>query len=760
MFLASKLKKEGIYMDFKQWRNFNTTGEWTKEIDVRGFIQANYTPYEGDSNFLTSPTEKTKKLWNKVLDLYKKETENNGVLDVDVKTPSSINAYEPGYVDKSLEEIVGFQTDAPLKRAIMPNGGIRIVEKSCESYGYKVDENIEYIYHNLRRTHNDGVFAVYTPDVRAARSSHLITGLPDGYGRGRIIGDYRRVALYGVDVLIEEKKRELDILDSDEFVDSIIKNREEVHDQILALEDLKKMALKYGFDISVPASNAKEAFQWLYFGYLGAIKDQNGAAMSLGRTTTFLDIYVERDLNEGTLSESLAQELMDQFVMKLRMVRFLRAPEYNALFSGDPVWVTEALGGMGIDGRTLVTKNSFRMLHTLVNLGPAPEPNLTVLWSKNLPEGFKKFCADISIKTSSIQYENDDLMRATLGDDYGIACCVSAMRIGKQMQFFGARANLGKTLLYAINGGRDEKSGVQITPEFAPITSEYLNYDEVMEKFDNMMDYVAKIYIKALNAIHYMHDKYSYEALEMALHDSERNILRTMACGIAGLSVVADSLSAIKYAKVKVIRDDTGLAVDYQVDGEFPKYGNDDDRVDSIAVDVVKRFMKKLEKHQTYRNSRATLSILTITSNVVYGKATGATPDGRAAGEPFGPGANPLHGRDVNGALAVMNTIAKLPYEYSEDGISFTFSITPNTLGKDEDTKVNNLVNMLDGFFMQTGHHINVNVFDRALLKDAMEHPEKYPQLTIRVSGYAVNFTKLTREQQLDVINRTIHERI
>ena len=747
-------------MDFKQWRNFNTSGEWTKEIDVRGFIQANYTPYEGDSNFLTSPTEKTKKLWNKVLDLYKKETENNGVLDVDVKTPSSINAYEPGYVDKSLEEIVGFQTDAPLKRAIMPNGGIRIVEKSCESYGYKVDENIEYIYHNLRRTHNDGVFAVYTPDVRAARSSHLITGLPDGYGRGRIIGDYRRVALYGVDVLIEEKKRELDILDSDEFVDSIIKNREEVHDQILALEDLKKMALKYGFDISVPASNAKEAFQWLYFGYLGAIKDQNGAAMSLGRTTTFLDIYVERDLNEGTLSESLAQELMDQFVMKLRMVRFLRAPEYNALFSGDPVWVTEALGGMGIDGRTLVTKNSFRMLHTLVNLGPAPEPNLTVLWSKNLPEGFKKFCADISIKTSSIQYENDDLMRATLGDDYGIACCVSAMKIGKQMQFFGARANLGKTLLYAINGGRDEKSGVQITPEFAPITSEYLNYDEVMEKFDNMMDYVAKIYIKALNAIHYMHDKYSYEALEMALHDSERNILRTMACGIAGLSVVADSLSAIKYAKVKVIRDDTGLAVDYQIDGDFPKYGNDDDRVDSIAVDVVKRFMKKLEKHQTYRNSRATLSILTITSNVVYGKATGATPDGRAAGEPFGPGANPLHGRDVNGALAVMNTIAKLPYEYSEDGISFTFSITPNTLGKDEDTKVNNLVNMLDGFFMQTGHHINVNVFDRALLKDAMEHPEKYPQLTIRVSGYAVNFTKLTREQQLDVINRTIHERI
>ena len=747
-------------MDFKQWRNFNTTGEWTKELDVRGFIQANYTPYEGNSDFLASPTEKTTKLWDKVLELYKKETENNGVLDVDVKTPSSINAYEAGYIDKSLEEIVGFQTDEPLKRAIMPNGGIRIVEKSCESYGYKVDENIEYIYHNLRRTHNDGVFAVYTPDVRAARSSHLITGLPDGYGRGRIIGDYRRVALYGVDVLIKEKQLELETLDSDEFTDAIIKNREEIYDQILALEELKKMALKYGFDISVPASNAKEAFQWVYFGYLAAIKDQNGAAMSLGRTTTFLDIYVERDLNEGTLTEELAQELMDQFVMKLRMVRFLRAPEYNSLFSGDPVWVTEVLGGMGIDGRTLVTKNSFRMLHTLVNLGPAPEPNLTVLWSKNLPDGFKKFCAEISIKTSSIQYENDDLMRVTLGDDYGIACCVSAMKIGKQMQFFGARANLAKTLLYAINGGRDEKSGKQITPEFAPITSEYLDYDEVMEKFDNMMEYVAKIYIKALNAIHYMHDKYSYEALEMALHDSERNILRTMACGIAGLSVVADSLSAIKYAKVKVIRDDTGLAVDYQVDGVFPKYGNDDDRVDSIAVDVVKKFMRKLEKHHTYRNARATLSILTITSNVVYGKATGATPDGRAAGEPFGPGANPLHGRDVNGALAVMNTIAKLPYEYAEDGISFTFSITPNTLGKDEDSKINNLVNMLDGFFIQTGHHINVNVFDRELLKDAMEHPEKYPQLTIRVSGYGVNFTKLTREQQLDVINRTIHERI
>ena len=744
-------------MNFKQWDVFNPAGEWTKEIDVRGFIQSNYTPYTGDDTFLAGPTDKTKKLWDKVLALFDEERKK-GVLDADCKTPSAVNAYEAGYLDKDLEEIVGFQTDAPLKRAIMPNGGIRIVEKSAESYGYKVDENVEYIYHNLRKTHNDGVFEVYTPDIRAARSSHLITGLPDGYGRGRIIGDYRRVALYGVDALIAEKKQELEVYDVDEFTEEVIRNREETMDQIKALEDLKKMAAKYGFDISVPASNAKEAIQWLYFGYLGAIKDQNGAAMSLGRTSTFLDIYIERDLKNGSLTEEQAQELMDQFVMKLRMVRFLRAPEYNALFSGDPVWVTESIGGMGIDGRTLVTKNSYRVLHTLINLGPAPEPNLTVLWSKNLPENFKKYCANISIKTSSIQYENDDLMRITLGDDYGIACCVSAMKIGKQMQFFGARANLAKALLYAINGGADELSGKQITPKFAPITSEYLNYDEVMEKFDNMMEYVAKIYIKALNAIHYMHDKYSYEALEMALHD--REILRTMACGIAGLSVVADSLSAIKYAKVKVIRNEAGLAVDYKVEGDFPKYGNDDDRVDDIAVEIVKSFMRKLQKHHTYRGSKQTLSILTITSNVVYGKNTGNTPDGRRAGEPFGPGANPLHGRDTSGALAVMNTIAKLPYEYSEDGISYTFSITPGTLGKDDETKVNNLVNMLNGYFEQTGHHINVNVFDRSLLEDAMEHPEKYPQLTIRVSGYAVNFVKLTREQQLDVIHRTIHERI
>ena len=745
-------------MKFEQWNKFQP-GDWQKEINVRDFIQNNYTPYEGDSSFLTGTTEKTKKLWDEVLELYKKEKESNGgVLDIDTKTVSTVAAHDAGYIDKDLEEIVGLQTDAPLKRAIMPFGGIRIVEKSCEAYGREVDPEVDKIFHTIRKTHNDGVFSVYTPDIRAARSSHLITGLPDGYGRGRIIGDYRRVALYGVDVLIEEKKSELEILDTNEFTESIIREREEIKEQIDALQALKVMAAKYGYDISKPASNAKEAVQWLYFGYLGAIKDQNGAAMSIGRTSTFLDIYFERDLANGTLTEEKVQEIMDHFVMKLRLVRFLRTPEYNELFSGDPVWVTESIGGMGIDGRTLVTKNSFRILHTLENLGPAPEPNLTVLWSTRLPEGFKRYTTDLSIKTSSIQYENDDLMRITLGDDYGIACCVSPMKIGKQMQFFGARANLAKTLLYAINGGRDEISGKQVTPKYAPITSEYLDYDEVMEKFDQMMDYVAKIYIKALNAIHYMHDKYSYEAIEMALHDKE--IIRTMACGIAGLSVVSDSLSAIKYAKVKVIRDETGLAVDYEIEGDFPKFGNDDDRVDDIAVYIVKRFLTKLQKHQTYRNSKQTLSILTITSNVVYGKNTGNTPDGRRAGAPFGPGANPLHGRDTNGALAVMNSIAKLPFEEAEDGISYTFSITPGTLGKTEDERVTNMVNMLDGYFKQTGHHINVNVFDRSLLLDAMDHPEKYPQLTIRVSGYAVNFTKLTREQQLDVVNRTIHERI
>ena len=745
-------------MDFEQWKGFEK-GEWKRKIDVRNFIQKNYTPYEGNATFLTGTTEKTKKLWGEVLKLYEKERNSNGsVLDIDTKTISTVSAHEAGYIDKDLEEIVGLQTDAPLKRAIMPYGGIKIVEKSCEAYGREVDPEVDKIFHTVRKTHNDGVFSVYTPDIRAARSAHLITGLPDGYGRGRIIGDYRRVALYGVDELIREKQLDLEELDVDEFTEDVIREREEIYEQIKALNELKVMAAKYGFDISRPAGNAKEAIQWLYFGYLGAIKDQNGAAMSIGRTSTFLDIYIERDFKNGTLTEEQAQELMDHFVMKLRLVRFLRTPEYNELFSGDPVWVTESIGGMGVDGRTLVTKNSFRVLHTLENLGPAPEPNLTVLWSTRLPEGFKRYTANLSIKTSSIQYENDDVMRTTLGDDYGIACCVSPMKIGKQMQFFGARANLAKTLLYAINGGKDEKSGKQVAPRFEPITSEYLDYDEVMVKFDQMMDYVAKIYIKALNAIHYMHDKYSYEAIEMALHD--KDVIRTMACGIAGLSVVADSLSAIKYAKVKVIRDENGLAVDYEIEGDYPKFGNDDDRVDQIAVDVVTQFLRKLKKHPAYRGAKQTLSILTITSNVVYGKATGNTPDGRRAGAPFGPGANPLHGRDTNGALAVMNSIAKLPFEESEDGISFTFAITPSTLGQDMWTKETNLVSMLDGYFAETGHHINVNVFDRALLEDAMEHPEKYPQLTIRVSGYAVNFTKLTREQQLDVINRTIHERI
>ena len=744
-------------MKFEQWKDFKS-GDWENEINVRNFIQTNYTPYEGNDSFLTPATESTKALWNKVLDLYGKEKENGGVLSVDANTISTITSHEAGYIDKDLEKIVGLQTDEPLKRAIMPNGGIRIVEKSCEAQNVEVAPEVQKIFHNFRRTHNDGVFAAYTPEIRAARSSHIITGLPDGYGRGRIIGDYRRIALYGVDALIEGKLRNLKYLEYPTIFSDVIKEREEVNDQISALKQLKEMALKYGYDISRPAENAKEAIQWLYFGYLAATKEQNGAAMSIGRNSTFLDIYIERDIKNGILTEEQAQELMDHFIMKLRMVRFLRTPEYDELFSGDPVWVTEAIGGMSVDGRTLVTKNSFRTLHSLQNLGPAPEPNLTVLWSTKLPEEFKKFCAKLSIKTCSIQYENDDLMREYWGDDYSIACCVSAMRTGKQMQFFGARCNLAKTLLYAINGGRDEISGKQVSPKFERISSEYLDYDEVMEKFDNMMDWVVRVYINALNIIHYMHDKYSYESLEMALHD--QNILRTMACGIAGLSVVADSLSAIKYAKVKVIRDETGLATGYEIEGDFPKYGNDDDRVDSIAVDIVKAFMRKLRKQKTYRKSKPTLSILTITSNVVYGKNTGNTPDGRPAGAPFGPGANPMHGRDTNGALAVLNSIAKLPYSHAEDGISYTFAITPKALGKDEDSRIANLTSLLDGYFVQHSHHINVNVFDRALLEDAMEHPEKYPQLTIRVSGYAVKFTNLTREQQLDVINRTIHETI
>ena len=744
-------------MKFDEWKDF-AGGEWQNEINVRDFIQKNYTPYEGDSSFLADATEATKKLWNEVLDLYQKERDNGGVLAISSDIASTITSHEAGYIDKDLEKIVGLQTDAPLKRAIMPNGGIRIVEKSCEAYNQKVSDKIEEIYHKYRRTHNDGVFMAYTPEIRACRSAHILTGLPDGYGRGRIIGDYRRVALYGIDALISDRQKIFADTISNDLTEDIIREREEIAEQISALNELKEMAQMYGLDISKPAKDAKEAVQWLYFGYLGAIKQQNGAAMSIGRTSTFLDIYFERDIKAGKLTEAEAQELMDHFVMKLRLVRFLRTPEYDELFSGDPVWVTESIGGMGIDGRTLVTKNSFRVLHTLTTLGPAPEPNLTVLWSTRLPEGFKNYCTEMSIKTSSIQYENDDLMREYWGDDYGIACCVSAMRIGKQMQFFGARCNLAKTLLYAINGGRDEISGKQVSPRFEPITSEYLDYDEVMSKFDTMMDWIARVYINALNIIHYMHDKYSYESLEMALHD--KDILRTMACGIAGLSVVADSLSAIKYAKVKVIRDETGLATDFKIEGDFPKYGNDDDRVDQIAVEVQKRFMDKLRKQKTYRNSKPTMSILTITSNVVYGKKTGNTPDGRRAGAPFGPGANPIHGRDVNGALAVLNTIAKLPYRHSEDGISYTFAITPSTLGKSMKERVKNLTALLDGYFVQLSHHINVNVFDRSLLLDAMDHPEKYPQLTIRVSGYAVNFVKLTREQQLDVINRTIHEKI
>ncbi len=729
-----------------------------EEVNVRDFIQKNYTPYEGTDSFLVNATPKTLTLWNKVLDLYKLERDAGGVLDISEDIASTISSHEAGYIDQDLEQIVGLQTDAPLKRAIMPNGGIRIVEKSCKAYGREISDHLKNVYHNYRRTHNDGVFTSYTPEIRAARSSHLITGLPDGYGRGRIIGDYRRVALYGVDFLIEEKKKDFDNLGAVVITEDIIRQREEHFDQISALEELKIMAQKYGFDISKPASNAKEAVQWTYFGYLGAIKEQNGAAMSIGRTSTFLDIYFERDLANGILTETEVQEIMDHFIMKLRMVRFLRTPEYDQLFSGDPVWVTESIGGMGIDGRTLVTKNSFRVLHTLNTLGPAPEPNLTVLWSTKLPKGFKDFCSKMSIKTSSIQYENDDLMREYWGDDYGIACCVSAMRIGKQMQFFGARANLAKTLLYAINGGKDEITGKQITSPMVPVTSEYLDFDEVWNKFDLMCDWVARVYMNALNIIHYMHDKYCYEALEMALHDKE--IFRTMACGIAGLSIVADSFSAMKYAKVKVIRDENGLAVDYKIEGDYPKYGNDDDRVDSIATKIVKNFMNKLKQQPTYRNATPTMSILTITSNVVYGKATGSTPDGRESGKPFGPGANPMHGRDTHGALAVLNTITKLPYKHAEDGISYTFAIVPKALGKDEKSRIKNLTALLDGYFAKFSHHININVFDRALLEDAMEHPEKYPQLTIRVSGYAVNFTKLTREQQLDVINRTIHENI
>ncbi len=739
------------------WRYFKN-GNWSEEIDVRDFIVNNYTPYEGDASFLKGPTQRTQKLWKKVSDKLEEERKNGGVLDVDTKIISTMTSHDPGYIDKELEKIVGLQTDQPLKRGIMPFGGIRMVVKGGEAYGKKIDESVVKLFTEYRKTHNDGVYDVYTPEMMRAKKAGIITGLPDAYGRGRIIGDYRRVALYGVGRLIEDKQKQLSSLEMDYMDSETIQEREETKSQIKALEYLKQMAEMYGFDISRPAETAQEAFQWLYFGFLGAIKEQNGAAMSLGRVSTFLDIYIERDIKEGTLTEEEAQELVDHFVMKLRLVRFLRTPEYEKLFSGDPTWVTESIGGMGLDGRTLVTKNSFRMLHTLFNLGHAPEPNLTVLWSVHLPDGFKKYCSYVSINTSSIQYESDDIMRYYWGDDYGIACCVSAMRIGKQMQFFGARCNMAKALLYAINGGRDEKSGVQVGPIMQAVETEYLDYDDVMKRFDAVLTWVARLYINTLNIIHYMHDKYAYERLQMSLHD--KDILRTMACGIAGLSVVADSLSAIKYAKVKVIRNEEGLAVDYEIEGDYPKFGNNDNRVDNIAVMLVKRFMEKLEKQRTYRHSVPTLSVLTITSNVVYGAKTGNTPDGRKAGEPFGPGANPMHGRDLNGALAVLQSISKLPYQFAQDGISYTFSIIPKALGREEETRISNLASMLDSYFKEGGHHININVFEREMLMDAMEHPEKYPQLTIRVSGYAVNFIKLTREQQLDVINRTIHENI
>ena len=741
----------------QEWNNFKT-GKWTKEINVRDFIQSNYTAYEGDASFLAGATEATTKLWAEVSELFKKERENGGVLDVDTKTVSGINEYAPGYIDQALEKIVGVQTDAPLKRAVMPQGGIRMAENAAKAYGYEVDPMISEIFTKHRKTHNQGVFDAYTDEMRLARKSGIVTGLPDAYGRGRIIGDYRRVALYGVDRLIEDKLQQKKSLEVSCIDEDIIRLREEISDQIVALKELKAMAQRYGLDISAPATNAKEAVQWLYFGYLAAIKQQNGAAMSLGRTSTFLDIYIERDLRNGVITEEEAQEIMDHFVMKLRLVKFLRTPEYNDLFSGDPTWVTESIGGMGLDGRTLVTKNSFRILNTLYTLGPSPEPNLTVLWSTRLPQGFKDFCSKVSIDTSSVQYENDDLMAPYWGDDYAIACCVSAMRVGKQMQFFGARVNLAKTLLYTINGGRDEKSGVQVAPKMEPITSEYLDYNEVMDKFDKMTDWLATLYVNTLNVIHYMHDKYSYESLQMALHD--RDVFRTMACGIAGLSVCADSLSAIKYAKVKPIRNEEGIAVDFEVEGDFPKYGNDDDRVDDIAVFLVENMMQKIRKNKTYRNSYHTQSILTITSNVVYGKKTGTTPCGRKAGEPFAPGANPMHGRDNSGSLASLNSVAKLPYEHSQDGISNTFSIIPDALGKTPEDRIANLSNMMDGYFGQDAHHLNVNVFNRETLLDAMDHPEEYPQLTIRVSGYAVNFIKLTREQQLDVINRTFHAKM
>jgi formate C-acetyltransferase len=734
------------------WQGF-TTGLWQKEINVRDFIQQNYTPYDGDEQFLAPVTLRTQKVWDKLTELFVDER-RKGVLDVS-QIPSSITAHAPGYIDRENEIIVGLQTDAPLRRAIMPNGGLRMVVNALKAFGYEPDPQVVETFSKYRKTHNEGVFDAYTADIRRCRSSHVLTGLPDAYGRGRIIGDYRRVALYGVDRLIQKKQDEKAMLDIAHSTDSIIRDREELSEQIRALKELKNMAASYGFDISGPARTAKEAVQWLYFGYLAGVKEQNGAAMSLGRTSTFLDIYFERDLAAGVITEEQAQEIIDDFVIKLRIVRFLRTPEYDELFAGDPTWVTESIGGMGDDGRSLVTKTSFRLLHTLYNLGPAPEPNLTIWYSPQLPDGFRRFSAKVAIDTSSLQFESDEIMRRTWGDDGAIACCVSPMLVGKQMQFFGARANLAKCLLYAINGGRDEISGEQVAPAFAPVTGDVLDFDDVLGRFENVMDWLAGVYVNAMNVIHYMHDKYAYERVEMALHDYAP--LRTMAFGMAGMSVVSDSLSAIKYATVRVVRDSTGLVTDYKIEGEFPQFGNNDNRVDQLAVWAVSTFMTKLRKYPTYRNAVHTQSVLTITSNVVYGKATGNTPDGRRHGEPFAPGANPMHGRDSRGIHASAASVAKIPYRDAADGISLTSTLVPEGLGRTADDRVTNLTGILDAFFSSTGYHMNVNVLNREMLLDAIDHPEKYPSLTIRVSGYAVNFVRLTREQQMDVVNRTFH---
>lgn len=741
----------------EQWQGFKGS-KWQDEVDVRDFIQNNYKPYDGDESFLEGPTESTNTLWEKLQKLQKEERAKGGVLDMETEVVSSLTAYGPGYLDKDLEKVVGLQTDKPLKRAFMPYGGIRMSEEACETYGYKPSEKLHEIFTKYHKTHNDAVFSAYTPEMRLARRNKIVTGLPDTYGRGRIVGDYRRVALYGIDYLIEQKQKDFAYCGDGTMSDDVIRQREELAEQIKALKEMKVMAASYGYDISQPAKNSLEAVQWLYFGYLAAIKTQNGAAMSVGRISTFLDIYFERDLENGVFTESEIQEIVDHLTMKFRMVKFARIPSYNQLFSGDPVWATLDIGGLGMDGRSMVTKTCFRFLHTLENMGPSPEPNLTVLYSSNLPEPFKKYASKVSIDTSSVQYENDDVMRPVWGDDYAICCCVSATQTGKEMQFFGARANLAKCLLYAINGGVDEKTKVQVGPEYKPITSEYLDYDEVMHKYDIMMDWLSGLYVNILNLIQYMHDKYYYEASQMALIDTD--VRRTFATGIAGFSHVVDSLSAIKYAKVKTIRDEDGLVVDYEIEGDFPRYGNDDDRADEIAVWLLKTFMRKIEKHHTYRDSEPTTSILTITSNVVYGKATGALPDGRKAGEPLSPGANPAYGAEQNGLLASLNSVAKLPYEYALDGISNTQTINPDALGHSEEERVNNLVNVLDGYFDQGAHHLNVNVFGVEKLKDAMEHPEKeeYANFTIRVSGYAVKFIDLTREQQLDVISRTCHK--